>query len=171
MQTLASERRAKNREKLLAMKRYSGFLKRPEILETVYRWVISSSPASSSSSSFSSSSLSPFSYLLLLLLFLFLLLLFLLLLLLLLLASVEDPEDQGIGQEEEGKELQGEETIRRRESETTEYDYSTDDESLRMLMSETDQVAPHDTPMSTPPMFSPRGVLAWARGRAARAAR
>ena len=25
------------REKLLAMKRYSGFLKRPEILETVYR--------------------------------------------------------------------------------------------------------------------------------------
>ena len=27
------------REKLLAMKRYSGFLKRPEILETVYRLV------------------------------------------------------------------------------------------------------------------------------------
>ena len=30
------ERRAKNREKLMSMKRYSGFLKRPEILETVY---------------------------------------------------------------------------------------------------------------------------------------
>ena len=30
------ERRAKNREKLMAMKRFSGFLKRPEILETVY---------------------------------------------------------------------------------------------------------------------------------------
>ena len=27
------------REKLLAMKRYSGFLKRPEILETVYRLI------------------------------------------------------------------------------------------------------------------------------------
>ena len=27
------------REKLLAMKRYSGFLKRPEILETVYRFL------------------------------------------------------------------------------------------------------------------------------------
>ena len=31
----------------------------------------------------------------------------------------------------------------RRESETTEYDCSTDDESLRFLMSETDQVR-HD---------------------------
>ena len=30
------ERRAKNREKVMSMKRYSGFLKRPEILETVY---------------------------------------------------------------------------------------------------------------------------------------
>ena len=30
------DRRAKNREKLMSMKRYSGFLKRPEILETVY---------------------------------------------------------------------------------------------------------------------------------------
>ena len=28
------------REKLLAMKRYSGFLKRPEILETVYRLLL-----------------------------------------------------------------------------------------------------------------------------------
>ena len=28
------ERRAKNREKLMAMKRFSGFLKRPEILGT-----------------------------------------------------------------------------------------------------------------------------------------
>ena len=63
---------------------------------------------------------------------------------------MEDPEDQGIGQEEEGKELQGEETIRRRESETTEYDYSTDDESLRMLMSETDQVTHPMTPQCHP---------------------
>ena len=30
------DRRAKNREKLISMKRYSGFLKRPDILETVY---------------------------------------------------------------------------------------------------------------------------------------
>jgi hypothetical protein len=30
------DRRAENREKLMSMKRYSGFLKRPEILETVY---------------------------------------------------------------------------------------------------------------------------------------
>ena len=29
---LKMERRIKNREKLMAMKRYSGFLKRPEIL-------------------------------------------------------------------------------------------------------------------------------------------
>lgn len=96
--SLASERRARNRGKLLAMKRYSGFLKRPEILETVY--------------------------------------------------SVEDPEDQGLGQESvangepaEEKPAAGEETIARRESETTEYDCSTDDESLRFLMSETDQSA------------------------------
>ena len=32
----------------------------------------------------------------------------------------------------------------RRESETTEYDCSTDDESLRFLMSETDQVDNED---------------------------
>ena len=31
---LKMERRAKNREKLMAMKRFSGFLKRPEILGT-----------------------------------------------------------------------------------------------------------------------------------------
>jgi hypothetical protein len=31
-----NDRRISNRQKLLAMKRYSGFLKRPEILETVY---------------------------------------------------------------------------------------------------------------------------------------
>ena len=30
------ERRISNRQKLLALKRHSGFLKRPEILETVY---------------------------------------------------------------------------------------------------------------------------------------
>ena len=30
------ERRAKNREKLMAMKRFSGFLKRPEILGIYY---------------------------------------------------------------------------------------------------------------------------------------
>lgn len=97
--SLASERRARNREKLLAMKRYSGFLKRPEILETVY--------------------------------------------------SVEDPEDQGLGQEPvlsngdqvEEKPAANEDAIARRESETTEYDCSTDDESLRFLMSETDQSA------------------------------
>ena len=29
---IKAERRAKNREKLMAMKRFSGFLKRPEIL-------------------------------------------------------------------------------------------------------------------------------------------
>ena len=29
------ERRAKNREKLMAMKRFSGFLKRPEILGNI----------------------------------------------------------------------------------------------------------------------------------------
>ena len=31
------ERRISNRQKLLALKRHSGYLKRPEILETVYR--------------------------------------------------------------------------------------------------------------------------------------
>ena len=30
------ERRAKNREKLMAMKRFSGFLKRPEILGLIF---------------------------------------------------------------------------------------------------------------------------------------
>jgi hypothetical protein len=34
--TKMTDRLAKKREKLLSMKRYSGFLKRPEILETVY---------------------------------------------------------------------------------------------------------------------------------------
>ena len=32
------ERRAKNREKLMAMKRFSGFLKRPEILGVMLRY-------------------------------------------------------------------------------------------------------------------------------------
>ena len=96
------ERRAKNREKLMSMKRYSGFLKRPEILETVY--------------------------------------------------SVEE-DGTDTGKLAEGdiykpaeKDIVKEDTIdtkdedpERRESETTEYDYSTDDESLRMIFSETDQ--------------------------------
>ena len=33
---LTAERRARNRAKLMSLRRYSGFLKRPEILETVY---------------------------------------------------------------------------------------------------------------------------------------
>ena len=90
------ERRPKNREKLMSMKRYSGFLKRPEILETVY--------------------------------------------------SVEEDGTEG-GKPTDGEnskpavkeitkvdtddtvETKDEET-KRHESETTEYDYSTDDESL-----------------------------------------
>lgn len=35
---LKMERRAKNREKLMAMKRFSGFLKRPEILGLILRF-------------------------------------------------------------------------------------------------------------------------------------
>lgn len=107
-----AERLAKKREKLLSMKRYSGFLKRPEILETVY--------------------------------------------------SVEDPDDAGDIQTLQGEnasELEKSETenlnsieakkedsietrddnMFRGESETTEYDISTDDESLRLFFSETDQ--------------------------------
>ena len=34
------EKRAKKRQKLLSMKRHSSLLKRPEILETVYRWTV-----------------------------------------------------------------------------------------------------------------------------------
>ena len=107
-----ADRLAKKREKLLSMKRYSGFLKRPEILETVY--------------------------------------------------SVEDPDDAGdhhirMGEaardvektetphqlsletkKEDSLEIR-EENIFRGESETTEYDGSTDDESLRLFFSETDQ--------------------------------
>ena len=37
-----AERLAKKREKLLSMKRCSGYLKRPEILETVYSVEVSS---------------------------------------------------------------------------------------------------------------------------------
>ena len=33
------ERRAKNREKLMAMKRFSGFLKRPEILGKIHMFL------------------------------------------------------------------------------------------------------------------------------------
>ena len=102
-----TERLAKKREKLLSMKRYSGFLKRPEILETVY--------------------------------------------------SVEDPDDAGdhhikMGEaateadnklssetKKEGSLEIREDNIFRGESETTEYDGSTDDESLRLFFSETDQ--------------------------------
>ena len=105
-----AERLAKKREKLLSMKRYSGFLKGPEILETVY--------------------------------------------------SVEDPDDAGdhhikMGEaasegeknenqlnietrKEDSLEIR-EDNIFRGESETTEYDGSTDDESLRLFFSETDQ--------------------------------
>ena len=107
-----TDRLAKKREKLLSMKRYSGFLKRPEILETVY--------------------------------------------------SVEDPDDAGdhhVKMGEAANEAEKSETERqlsneakkedsleirednifRGESETTEYDGSTDDESLRLFFSETDQ--------------------------------
>ena len=42
----------------------------------------------------------------------------------------ENIKEEGKGSKEE---------VERRESETTEYDYSTDDESLRMIFSETDQ--------------------------------
>ena len=112
-----TERLAKKREKLLSMKRYSGFLKRPEILETVY--------------------------------------------------SVEDPDDAGdnhikLGEsatetekkpneietqssnetkKEDSLEIREQDSMTRGESETTEYDISTDDESLRHFFSETDQSA------------------------------
>jgi hypothetical protein len=36
LEQVKNDRRISNRQKLLSMKRYSGFLKRPEILETVY---------------------------------------------------------------------------------------------------------------------------------------
>ena len=39
------ERRAKNREKLMAMKRFSGFLKRPEILGKILIELFLSQPA------------------------------------------------------------------------------------------------------------------------------
>ena len=95
------ERRPKNREKLMSMKRYSTFLKRSEKLETVY--------------------------------------------------SVE--EDGTGGKQKDGenskpaeKQITKEDIIEtndeeteRLESEKTEYDYSTDDKSLRMIFSETDQ--------------------------------
>ena len=107
-----ADRLAKKREKLLSMKRYSGFLKRPEILETVY--------------------------------------------------SVEDPDDTGDNHVEnceanadiEKSEIDNQQSLEARkeesleiredgmfrgESETTEYDGSTDDESLRLFFSETDQ--------------------------------
>ena len=105
-----TERLAKKREKLLSMKRYSGYLKRPEILETVY--------------------------------------------------SVEDPDDAGdnhikmeevIASNDKSKqektdsvETRKEDSLEikedhmfRSESGTTEYE--TDDESLRLFFSETDQ--------------------------------
>ena len=79
------------------MKRCSGYLKRPEILETVY--------------------------------------------------SVEDPDDtgdmvaSGVVRESEGEKREMKESVDMREdiiirgeSETTEYDFSTDDESLRFVI-------------------------------------
>lgn len=98
---LKMERRAKNREKLMSMKRYSGFLKRPEILETVYSVEEDGTEGTKVTEGESTK-------------------------------PVEKEEDK-----EEGK--GGNEEVERRESETTEYDYSTDDESLRMIFSETDQ--------------------------------
>ena len=97
------ERRAKNREKLMSMKRYSGFLKRPEILETVYSVEEDGTEA----------------------------------------GKVSEGETSKTAEKEEVTEMKTteakEEETDGRESETTEYDYSTDDESLRMIFSETDQ--------------------------------
>ena len=73
--------------------RYSGFLKRPEILETVYRCKSSTLPTNPWI--FTAHSL------------LLLLLIFLLLLLLLLLPSVEDPDDLGLGLEPPGEREEG----------------------------------------------------------------
>ena len=99
------ERRAKNREKLMSMKRYSGFLKRPEILETVYSVEEDGTE----------------------------------------IGKLTDGENSKPAEKEITKvdadatvETKDEET-KRHESETTEYDCSTDDESLRMIFSETDQ--------------------------------
>jgi len=103
------DRRAKNREKLLSMKRYSGFLKRPEILETVYSVEEKDGEEGEKVKEKENE-------------------------------EVEKEEtliENGIAAEEE-EEKNSDEKVPRRESETTEYDCSTDDDSLRLIFSETD---------------------------------
>ena len=85
----------------MSMKRYSGFLKRPEILETVYSVEEDGTEVGKQGD-----------------------------------GENFKPEEKEITKEAVGTK---DEETERRESETTEYDYSTDDESLRMMFSETDQ--------------------------------
>ena len=126
---LKMERRIKNREKLMAMKRYSGFLKRPEILgswkcgscqelrsvfssETVYS-VEEEEPKQKSEEKNDEET-----------------------------ANTKDGNEGRQEDEEDGKPPENEvSTVKKDEmSETTEYDCSTDDsESLRLIYSSTDQ--------------------------------
>ena len=111
------ERRAKNREKLMAMKRFSGFLKRPEILETVYsveeeeKQKSEEKPDEEVKNNVATTK-----------------------------ENDNKTSDEG---EEKPKEVTGflkrEKVDKEEDLEPTDFDCSTDDDSLRMIFSSTDQ--------------------------------
>jgi len=106
---LKFDRRAKNREKLMSMKRYSGFLKRPEILETVYS--VESEDGNDGGKPVEGGQDK----------------------------TNDATKDQKEKKEEEIKPRMKLAMLKRLESENTEYSCSTDSESLRYIFSETDQ--------------------------------
>ena len=129
------ERRAKNREKLMAMKRFSGFLKRPEILGNcleerkhtlLYKTSLSETVYSVEEEEKQKSEEKPDED-----------------------PAVTSPDDNedktcrdALARTQEADSADTEKGIAEREDdiETTEYDISTDDDSLRMIYSSTDQV-------------------------------
>ena len=131
------ERRAKNREKLMAMKRFSGFLKRPEILGTwqkkyrqgFYITSLSETVYSVEEEEKQKSEEKPDEDPAV--------------------TSTDDNEDKtcrdALTRTQEADSADTEKVAEREDDiETTEYDISTDDDSLRMIYSSTDQVTPQN---------------------------
>ena len=129
------ERRAKNREKLMAMKRFSGFLKRPEILgiyfegnafkKTLTSETVYSVEEEEKQKSEEKPDEDPA------------------------VTSTDDNEDKtcrdALTRTQEADSADTEKVVEREDDiETTEYDISTDDDSLRMIYSSTDQVTPQN---------------------------
>ncbi|XP_023333595.1 uncharacterized protein LOC111705328 [Eurytemora carolleeae] len=105
-----NERRMSNRQKLLAMKRYSGYLKRPEILETVYSVEEDCTEAGKPGEVSAENSQE----------------------------QEAEPEQEQEQEQEQKEETRGGLRKFRIDSDITDYDYSTDSESLRFFFSETD---------------------------------